>query len=98
MSYAGPGRYRHYKGGTYYVLGIGEGEADGRKMVIYYSESAAHEEERAARGVDFVLRPLDSDDGVDAWNELARGGLEERFVLIEPAAPLGEREAPDQQN
>jgi hypothetical protein len=72
MSYEGPGRYRHYKGGTYVVLGVAEDElTHSFREVIYRSESAEHEARRAGRGADFICRPLNAIDGADAFNEPA---------------------------
>lgn len=68
-NYEGPGRYRHYKGGTYNVVGKGEHETTGALLVIYWSDSKEHTAARAARGADFVLRPLNEADGPDAWND-----------------------------
>lgn len=34
-TYAGPGRYRHYKGGEYEVIGVGLEEATRRYVVAY---------------------------------------------------------------
>lgn len=68
MSYEGVGTYQHYKGGKYTALGVGEVEHNGKKMVVYHSHDGDHEDERADRGVDFVLRPLTDEDGPDAWN------------------------------
>lgn len=73
MSYQGPGSYRHYKGGTYNVVGIGEHETTLAQFVIYWSDSEEHSAQRAARGADFILRPLNPTDGPDAWNEHVDG-------------------------
>lgn len=74
-AYTGPGAYKHYKGGTYQALGLGEVEFDqmasipaGARFVVYTSDSDEHTRARAARNVDFVLRPLNPVDGPDAWN------------------------------
>jgi hypothetical protein len=82
MSYEGPGVYRHYKGGIYIALGVAEYEATRAKVgVVYFSCSTAHEAFRAARGVQFICRPLNSEDGPDAWNEMVTvdGVLVPRF-------------------
>ena len=86
MSYEGPGRYRHYKGGEYDVIGVGQHESTGARLVIYTSRSEAHAAELEGRGADAWLRPLNNEDGPDAWNELAseysQPGVE-RFVRID---------------
>jgi len=69
MAYEGPGTYRHYKGGLYSALGLGQHESTGALLVVYVNHSEAHTLERAERGVSFVLRPLHPEDGPDAWNE-----------------------------
>jgi len=70
-NYDGVGRYRHYKGGEYEVFGIGEVEYNGKMMVVYTSFSQEHTDSRKVRGADFVLRPLNTEDGPDAWNAQA---------------------------
>jgi hypothetical protein len=87
MSYAGPGLYRHYKGGHYRVLGVAVHESTGAKLVIYRSYDVGHELERAGFGVDFVARPLNTEDGEDAFNERVRvddigSGMEPRFMRV----------------
>lgn len=93
MSYEGPGIYRHYKGGLYRVWGVGGTEAGDQRYVVYTSLSAQHELARLDRGVDFILRPLKSIDGIDAFDAKAgiarsnRGLYEkhvERFVKVQP--------------
>lgn len=87
MSYEGRGQYVHYKGGTYTALGIGELESDRKtKFVVYVSHSEEHTAERYARGVDYVLRPLNPEDAErvgseDAWNTTVEPGEQERFKL-----------------
>lgn len=81
MSYEGPGPYRHYKGGLYTAIGLGEHEATGAKLVVYVSHDSDHAVARAARGLNFVLRPLDESDGPDAWNVPVASG-EQRFVRL----------------
>lgn len=92
MSYEGPGIYRHYKGGLYRVWGVGGTEAGDQRYVVYTSLSAQHELARLDRGVDFILRPLKSIDGIDAFDAKAgiarsnRGLYEkhvERFVKVQ---------------
>lgn len=71
MSYEGPGLYWHYKGDVYIALGVAEDEATKKKReVIYLSCSVAHTAFRASRGVQFIRRPLNTEDGPDAWNEM----------------------------
>lgn len=71
MSYEGAGIYRHYKGGYYRVLGIGATEVGDNRYVVYTSMNHERELHRADRGVDFVLRPLNTIDGPDAFNTKA---------------------------
>ena len=78
--YQGPGIYRHYKGGYYRVLGIAEHESTNARMVIYHSYDIEHEISRAARGNNLVARPLNSEDGDDAWN--TQVGDRARFVKL----------------
>jgi hypothetical protein len=37
--YRGPGRYRHFKGGHYRVLGLGSHSESGERLVIYEAET-----------------------------------------------------------
>jgi hypothetical protein len=84
MSYEGPGLYRHYKGGIYIALGVAEDEATRTKRdVIYFSCSDAHEAFRASRGVQFIRRPLNPEDGPDAWNEMVGDPLAPRFERLD---------------
>ena len=55
MNYDGPGRYQHYKGGEYDVVGLGMEEATHRIVVIYI----AHAFQIPDPGVIFWTRPLD---------------------------------------
>jgi hypothetical protein len=66
--YEGPGLYRHYKGGYYRAIGIAEHESMGTRMVIYHSYDIEHDISRATRGINFMARPLNAEDGEDAWN------------------------------
>lgn len=66
--YEGPGLYRHYKGGYYRVVGLAEHESTGAKLVVYHSYNIEHDISRATRGANFVVRPLNAEDGDDAWN------------------------------
>jgi hypothetical protein len=81
MPYEGPGIYRHYKGGCYRVLGVGRMEKTHEKVVIYHSYNLDYELPRMAEGVDFVCRPLDAEDGEDAFNDKLASG-ENRFVKV----------------
>lgn len=71
MSYDGPGVYRHYKGGLYGAIGVAEHETTGQKTVIYRSFDGDRTAARLARGVDYINRPLNEEDGADAWNSQA---------------------------
>jgi hypothetical protein len=68
MPYEGPGIYRHYKGGFYRVIGIAEHESNGTRLVIYHSYNIEHDISQATRGNNFIARPLNAEDGDDAWN------------------------------
>ena len=81
MPYEGPGIYVHYKGDFYRVLGVGIMEKTHEKVVIYHSYSIDHDLPRMAQGVDFICRPLDSEDGQDAFNDRTDDGRH-RFVKI----------------
>lgn len=81
MNYEGPGKYRHYGGGTYNVIAIGEHETTGARLVIYTSDSLEHTVARADRGAEYILRPLNAKDGPSAWNDDV-GGVP-RFRKIE---------------
>jgi hypothetical protein len=67
--YDGPGIYRHYKGGYYRVLGVAKHESTASKLVIYHSYSVDHDMDRWMDGVDWVARPLNTEDGSDAFNQ-----------------------------
>jgi hypothetical protein len=53
--YEGPGRYRHYKGNLYDVVGIGIHESELYRAVIYKPVKAAQLD---GEQVEFWLRPL----------------------------------------
>lgn len=55
MNYEGPGRYRHYKGGEYDVVGLGKEEATHTTVVIYIARPFQHEDPN----IIFWTRPLD---------------------------------------
>lgn len=80
-NYEGPGKYRHYGGGTYDAIGVGEHETTGALLVIYTSDSLEHTVARADRGAGYILRPLNAGDGPSAWNDDV-GGVP-RFRKIE---------------
>lgn len=82
MPYQGPGLYTHYKGGFYRIFGLGQHESTGAMFVIYMSLDIHHERTRSSKGVDFVLRPLDENDGPDAFNtpvDVGFGPYADRF-------------------
>lgn len=68
MNYDGPGKYRHHRDNDYNGVGVGEHESTRQLLVVYTSDSLEHTMDRAARGADFVLRPLNATDGDDPWN------------------------------
>lgn len=72
MNWEGPGIYQHYKGGHYRALGVARHESSGAKEVVYHSYSIEHDMGRWMDGVDFVARPLNEEDGADAWNTEVR--------------------------
>lgn len=78
--YEGPGIYRHYKGGYYKVIDIAEHESTGEKTVVYHSYNIEYEISRAQRGINLVNRPLNAEDGGDAWNTEVNG--QPRFVKL----------------
>ncbi|HVI80836.1 MAG TPA: DUF1653 domain-containing protein [Candidatus Acidoferrum sp.] len=80
-AYEGAGIYRHYKGDCYRVIGIGKHESTHVKVVIYHSYNVEHEVSRWIDGVDFVCRPLNAEDGDDAFNTRAANGMP-RFVKL----------------
>lgn len=68
MSYAGPGSYRHYKGGIYQVFGLGQPEAlglpagngetfEGADMMVVYAPYMP-DRDVLESPMDFWLRPL----------------------------------------
>jgi len=89
MSYEGPGIYRHYKGGHYRVIGVAKHESTGAKGVIYHSYSVNHDLSRWMAGIDFVIRPLNAEDGDDPFNSIVElGELRlERFTKITSGSP-----------
>jgi hypothetical protein len=87
MSYVGPGIYRHYKGGHYRVLGVAQHEYTGADLVIYHSYDVTYDLTHMKEGVEFVARPLSTEDGEDAFNEQVRvddigSGMEPRFTRV----------------
>lgn len=82
MSYEGPGVYRHYKGGHYRAWGVAQHESMGAKLVIYSSYDLDHDLGRWAEGVDFVARPLNPEDGEDAFNESVFGVAADRDMPV----------------
>lgn len=78
--YEGPGIYRHYKGDYYRVIGTSEHESTGEITVVYHSYNIEHEISRAQRGINLRNRPLNAEDGKDAWNTEVDGNS--RFVKL----------------
>jgi hypothetical protein len=81
MPYDGPGIYLHHKGGFYRVIGVGKMEKTHETVVIYHSYNLDYDLPRMASGIDFVCRPLDAEDGEDAFNVPANNG-QHRFVKV----------------
>lgn len=79
--YDGPGIYQHYKGGYYRVIGVGKHESSGALVVIYHSYNIDYDLPRFVEGVDFVCRPLNHEDGNDAFNTRILNG-QARFVKL----------------
>jgi hypothetical protein len=70
------GLYRHYKGGIYLCLGVGEHSETGERLVVYVSLDATRP------GLRMRLRPVDGSNG---WmNRIAwpDGVTRQRFVYI----------------
>jgi hypothetical protein len=77
-NYRGPGRYRHYKGGVYDVIGVGLEEATLRYVVVYRPASGWPNDVPAAQ---FWTRPLDGFNAMvpnPAWTGRRADGV--RFV------------------
>lgn len=60
--YDGPGRYRHFKGDEYEVLGVGLTEDAGEPAVIYRPLFAQGQRLLMLAGADFWTRPLEDFD------------------------------------
>ena len=71
MREVAPGRYRHYKGGEYTVLGVARHSETDELLVVYRPEYGER---------DLWIRPQSM---FTEFVETHRG-LEPRFVLIEP--------------
>ena len=71
MREVAPGRYRHYKGGEYTVLGVARHSETDELLVVYRPEYGER---------DLWVRPQ------SMYTELVetQRGLEPRFALIEP--------------
>ena len=71
------GIYKHYKGGYYQVLGIGEHTETGERMVVYIALTGIH-----LPGPRMRIRPL---VGPEGWNTPVIDVLSnvmERFVYV----------------
>lgn len=67
MPYDGPGVYRHYKGGTYRVLGMVLNENNKQPMVLYHDTLLLKDEVFMAPPGRVWVRPLDN------FNEVVNG-------------------------
>jgi len=67
-----PGKYRHFKGGHYNVIGVATGTEDGGKAVVYQALYGAHCYELAHRPLEMFCEHVERD-----------GYKGPRFVLIE---------------
>lgn len=83
----GPGIYEHYKGGLYIAFGLGKSEADERLHVAYMALSASHQQDDWYKGMFCIFRPLNIEDGKDAWNTLVVGVTKVPFTM-ERVPPL----------
>jgi hypothetical protein len=67
-----PGRYRHFKGGHYNVIGVASGTEDGSKVVVYQPLYGSHCYEICWRALTVFIEHVD------------RGTYKgQRFVLVE---------------
>lgn len=70
------GLYRHYKGGIYQVIGIGEHTETKQRVVVYVSLDANQP------GPRIRVRPLNGPDGWNTAAQIGPGKYETRFVYI----------------
>lgn len=89
-NYKGPGVYRHYKGGIYIVFGLCRLEWSNRQGVIYMTLDRDHARDNWYKGMFGVVRPLNKEDGDDAFNLLVMHEPEpDQFeVTIAAVAPI----------
>lgn len=66
--YTGPGLYRHWKGGRYLVFGLVRLEHNNTVHVLYTTLSEQHREDAFHKGMIGTVRPLNDEDGPDAFN------------------------------
>lgn len=67
-----PGKYRHFKGGHYNVIGVATGTEDGSQVVVYQALYGKHCYELAHRPLAMFTEHVDRD-----------GYKGPRFVMIE---------------
>ena len=70
MSDLAPGRYRHYKGGEYTVMGVAQHSETGEALVVYRPEYG--DRELWVRPLSMFQESVETPDG-----------LEPRFALID---------------
>jgi hypothetical protein len=70
--YVVPGKYQHFKGGHYNVIGVATGTEDSSKVVVFQALYGAHCYELAYRPLEIFCEHIDRD-----------GYKGPRFVLIE---------------
>ena len=81
MSDVRPGRYRHYKGGEYTVIGVARHSETDERLVVYRPECGVRSAECGGRGL--WVRPQSM---FTEFVETQRGP-EPRFSLIKPEEP-----------
>ncbi len=80
QNYRGPGRYRHYKGGKYDVVGLALHESMLYRLVVYRPLTPGSKLDGSP--VDFWARPLD-DFNAQVASVRAHDGRQPRFRMIE---------------
>lgn len=83
--YQGPGEYKHFKGGTYQVLGLAKSADDNRELVLYYSLKDTVKE--------YWVRELDDfNEEVEGKSRFEKVILQDRKRAPYEYKPLSEKE------